>query len=102
MDSTDPAGPQIIHAFIPRDASGYSIKETWDVLGMRATCSEDTILDGVFVPDKYIARKLPAGTADLFVLGIFAWAEPSFASVYLGIARRAMDLAVANAKKRGG
>ena len=100
MDSTDPAGPQIIHAFIPRDASGYSIKETWDVLGMRATCSEDTILDGVFVPDKYIARKLPAGTADLFVLGIFAWAEPSFASVYLGIARRAMDLAVANAKKR--
>ena len=100
MDSTDPAGPQIIHAFIPRDSPGYSVKETWDVLGMRATRSDDTILDGVFVPDKYISRKLPAGAADLFVLGIFAWAEPSFAAIYLGLARRAFDLAIANAKKR--
>jgi alkylation response protein AidB-like acyl-CoA dehydrogenase len=100
MDSADPAGPQIIHAFVQRDSPGYTIKETWDVLGMRATRSDDTILEGVFVPDKYIARKVPAGGADLFVLGIFAWAEPSFASVYLGIARRALDLAVANAKKR--
>lgn len=94
------ADGQVVHAFMPRDTPGYTIKETWDVLGMRATRSDDTILDGAFVPDRYIARVLPAGTPDLFVLNVFAWAEPTFASVYVGIAQRAIDLAVATAKKR--
>ena len=35
--------PKIVHAFMPRDNSGYIIKETWDVLGMRATRSDDTV-----------------------------------------------------------
>lgn len=91
---------QIVHAFMPRDTPGYSIKETWDTLGMRATRSDDTILDGAFIPDRYIARVLPAGTADLFVLSIFAWAETTFASVYVSIGQRAVDLAVAGVKKR--
>jgi alkylation response protein AidB-like acyl-CoA dehydrogenase len=43
---------------------------------------------------------LPAGTADLFVLSIFGWAEPTFASIYLGLAERARDLAAAGVKKR--
>ena len=56
---------------MPRDTEGYRIEETWDVLGMRATRSDDTILDGVFVPDRYVARVVPAGAAgiDAFVLG---------------------------------
>jgi alkylation response protein AidB-like acyl-CoA dehydrogenase len=95
-----PEGPQIVHAFMPRDTPGYEIKQTWDTLGMRATRSDDTILDGAFVPDRYIARVLPAGTADLFVLAIFAWAQPTFGNVYLGIAQRALDLTVAGAHKR--
>lgn len=100
MDSTDPGAPKIVHAFMPRDTKGYSIKETWDTLGMRATRSDDTILDGAVVPDRYIARVVPAGTADLFVLSIFGWAEPTFANIYLGLAERARDLAVASARKR--
>jgi alkylation response protein AidB-like acyl-CoA dehydrogenase len=100
MDSTDPQSPKVVHAFMPRDTKGYSIKDTWDTLGMRATRSDDTILDGAFVPDKYIARVLPAGTADLFVLAIFGWAEPTFGSIYLGLAERARDLAIAGVKKR--
>lgn len=100
MDASDPQAPKIVHAFLPRDAKNYSIKETWDTLGMRATRSDDTLLDGAFVPDRYIARVLPAGTADLFVLSIFGWAEPTFASIYLGLAERARDVAVAGVKKR--
>ena len=61
MDASNPAAPKIVHAFMPRDTKGYSIKETWDVLGMRATRSDDTVLDGAFIPDKYIARVVPAG-----------------------------------------
>ena len=57
---------------------GYTIKETWDTLGMRATRSDDTILDGAFVPDSTSRAVLPAGGADLFILGVFAWALPNF------------------------
>ena len=100
MDTTDARGPQIVHAFMPRDSKNYTIKETWDTLGMRATRSDDTILDGAFVPDRYIARVLPAGTADLFVLSVFGWAEPTFGSIYVGLAERARDIAAASVKKR--
>src|SRR5581483_2107662 len=36
MDSSDPKAPKVVHAFMPRDTKGYTIKETWDVMGMRA------------------------------------------------------------------
>jgi alkylation response protein AidB-like acyl-CoA dehydrogenase len=102
MDTTDPANPKIVHGFLPRDAQGFRVVETWDTLGMRATRSDDTIIEGAVIPDPYIARVVPAGLAgaDPFVLGIFAWAEPTFASIYLGLAEHALELAVAGAKKK--
>jgi alkylation response protein AidB-like acyl-CoA dehydrogenase len=102
MDRSDPGNPKVVHAFLPRNAEGYRIEETWDTLGMRATRSDDTVLEGAFVPDRYIARVLPpdfAG-ADLFVLSIFGWAEPTFGSIYLGLARRALDLTLESVKKK--
>jgi alkylation response protein AidB-like acyl-CoA dehydrogenase len=102
MDTSDPAAPKVVHAFMPRDTAGYSIKETWDVMGMRATRSDDTVLDGAFVPDKYIARVVPAGFAgaDYFVLSIFAWALLGFSNVYYGLARRVFDLTVEHVKTK--
>lgn len=100
MDASDPEHPVIVHGFMPRDAAGYEIRETWDTLGMRATRSDDTILNGVFVPDRYIARRVPAGGLDHFVGAVFAWALLNFGNIYLGIALRARDLAVASARKK--
>jgi alkylation response protein AidB-like acyl-CoA dehydrogenase len=104
QDNTDPDNPKIVHAFMPRDTENYHIKETWDVMGMRATRSDDTILEGAFVPDKYIARVVPAGFggADLFVLGIFAWALPAFGDIYYGLARRMTDLTIESLKNKTG
>jgi alkylation response protein AidB-like acyl-CoA dehydrogenase len=102
MDTSDPNNPKVVHAFMPRDTLGYRIEETWDVLGMRATRSDDTILEGAFVPDKYVVRVLPpdwAG-ADLFVLNVFAWALLNFANVYAGCAQRAFDLTIQSATKK--
>jgi len=48
-----------VHAFLPRNADGFEIHETWDTLGMRATRSDDTELKDAFVPDRYIARSAP-------------------------------------------
>lgn len=102
MDISDPKQPKVVHAFMPRDTAGYVIKETWDTLGMRATRSDDTILENVFVPDRYIARVVPAGGAgvDAFILGIFAWGLMGFGNIYYGLAKRALDLAVASTKKK--
>src|SRR4029077_13474704 len=58
MDASDPANPRIVHAFLKRDAKNFKIEETWDVLGMRATKSDDTVLEETFVPDENIARVL--------------------------------------------
>jgi alkylation response protein AidB-like acyl-CoA dehydrogenase len=102
IDTAGTAGPTIVHAFMPRDTEGYRIEHTWDVLGMRATQSDDTILDGVFVPDRYVARVVPAGAAgiDAFVLGAMAWALVGFGNVYYGLARKALDLTIEAAKAK--
>jgi alkylation response protein AidB-like acyl-CoA dehydrogenase len=102
MDSSDPEAPKIVHAFMRRDTEGYRIEETWDALGMRATRSDDTILEGAFIPDEDVAYVLPAGAAgmNLFVLGIFAWAETTFSSIYLGLAERARDIAAEQMSKK--
>ena len=103
MDLSDPAQPKIVHAFMPRDTPGYTIKKTWDVLGMRATRSDDTVLENAFVPDRYIARVVSAGAAgmDSFVLAVFAWALMGFGNIYYGLARRALDQCIAAVKSKG-
>jgi alkylation response protein AidB-like acyl-CoA dehydrogenase len=103
VDTSDPNAPKIVHGFMARDAENYHIKETWDVLGMRATRSDDTILEGAFVPDEYIGRIVPAGAAglDAFVLNIFAWALLNFANVYYAIATRIRDIILPALKEKG-
>jgi len=102
MDTSDPAKPKIVHAFMPRETKGYRIEETWDVLGMRATRSDDTILEGAVVPDRYVARVVPAGAAgiDAFILGVFAWALLGFGNIYYALARKALDLTVETVKSK--
>ncbi|TNY34703.1 acyl-CoA dehydrogenase family protein [Thermomonospora catenispora] len=101
LDDSDPLAPKVVHAFIDRDADGVRIEETWDTVGQRATRSDDTHLEGALAPPERVARVLPAGpTTDPFVASIFAWAEVLFASVYYGIARRALDLAIETARTR--
>jgi len=102
MDTSNPEAPQIVHGFLPRDTAGLEIVETWDTLGMRATQSQDTILDKAFVPDELCPIVCPAGFAGAgpFHVGIFAWALVGFASVYYGAAKRAFDITVAKMPTR--
>ena len=102
QDSSDPANPRIVHVFMPRESTGARVVEVWNALGMRATASEDTVLDNVFIPDRFIARVVPAGFkgVDLFVLGIFAWGLLGFATVYRGLARKVIDLTVEKLKSK--
>ncbi|WP_421020811.1 hypothetical protein, partial [Klebsiella pneumoniae] len=81
--------------FIRRHDSGHRTEDTWDTIGVRATRSDDTVLDGAVAEAPYVSRVIPAGPpADPFVDGIFGAAIPAIGAVYYGIARRAFDIAV--------
>jgi alkylation response protein AidB-like acyl-CoA dehydrogenase len=68
---------------------------------MRPTQSHDTILDGVFVPDSRIGRVVPAGDgSDPFLVAMAMWPLSLIAAVYLGIADRALELAVQGARTK--
>ncbi len=101
MDSSDPSRPMIVHGFVTRDTPGLTVVDTWDAQGMRATESHDTVLDGVFVPDENVLCVVPAGPPSDPVLGAMTiWALTLISNVYVGIAERALDLAIEHARQR--
>lgn len=99
-DVSDPKNPLVVYGFVER-SEAVRAGEGWDVLGMRATESRATVLkDAPMSPEK-VARKIAAGrTPDLLTFAITANFQLLIASVYAGIARRALDLAAAGLKAR--
>jgi len=96
----DGAG-ELVHGFITRETPGYKILDDWDTLGMRASQSATTVLDGAAVPADRIFRKLPVGpNADPLIFAIFACFETLLAAVYTGLGERALTVGVETAKRR--
>ena len=104
--TTGDGAPRLVHGFLtratPDDAvDGVATLDDWDTLGMRATQSNTTRLDGAVVADERISRFLPVGpNSDPFVFAIFANFLVLIGSVYAGIADRALELAVEAAHRR--
>lgn len=93
--------PRLVHGFVLRSDGDVEHLDDWDTLGMRATQSRTTELRGVHVPADRIVRTLPVGpNQDPLVFGIFAAFELLIASVYVGIASRAVSLAVSAVRSR--
>lgn len=64
---------------------GVRIEKTWDAMGMRASGTETLVFENVFIAESAVVSRD-------FRVGLFAnleWQTLSFASVYLGLARRA-------------
>lgn len=100
LDTTSPDGPTLVYAFVPR-TDAVTTKDDWDTVGMRATQSRTTVLrDAVAPADRVVRRVAPGPNPDPIVFGIFSVFEILLASVYTGIARRALDLAVETAHTR--
>lgn len=92
---------ELVHGFMERGAAGYRILDDWNTLGMRASQSNTTVLDGAEVAADRIFRKLPVGpNADPLIFAIFACFETLLAGVYAGIGERALLLGVEAAKRR--
>ena len=87
-------GQTVIFFRLPRDVEGMTVKQTWDVMGMRATQSNDFELDDVFVPEEAVFHRYPANHFDGTMLKtVWGWAMPTFGAVYLGIGAGALELA---------
>ncbi|MCC4906692.1 acyl-CoA dehydrogenase family protein [Microbacterium sp. cx-59] len=100
LDTTSPDGPQLVYAFVPR-SDAVVTRDDWDTVGMRGTQSRTTELHGAVAPAERVVRRIaPGPNPDPIVFGIFSVFEILVASVYTGIARRALDLAVDAARTR--
>ena len=100
LDTTSPDGPQMVYAFVPR-TDAVTTRDDWDTVGMRGTQSRTTELHAATAPaDRVVRRVAPGPNPDPIVFGIFSVFEILLASVYTGVARRALDLAVEVAKGR--
>ncbi|MDJ0377117.1 acyl-CoA dehydrogenase family protein [Cryobacterium sp. PH31-L1] len=101
LDSSDPAHPAIVWAFLDRADIGIHSKDDWNTLGMRASQSQSTVLDGALARPDRVVRRLPVGpNGDPLVAGIFANFEILLSAVYTGIGQRALELAVQGAHAR--
>ncbi|GAA3914381.1 acyl-CoA dehydrogenase family protein [Microbacterium invictum] len=100
LDTTGDDGPTLVYAFVPR-TDAVVTRDDWDTLGMRGTQSRTTELHGAAAPADRVVRRLdPGPSPDPFVFGIFSVFELLLASVYTGVARRALDVAVDVARTR--
>ncbi|WP_309128955.1 acyl-CoA dehydrogenase family protein [Microbacterium sp.] len=100
LDTTSPDAPKLVFAFIDR-TDAVTTGDDWDTLGMRATQSRTTRLNGaVAAPERVVRRIDPGPNPDPIVFGIFSVFELLLASVYTGIARRGLELAVSTAQRR--
>jgi alkylation response protein AidB-like acyl-CoA dehydrogenase len=72
---------------IPKHADGVRVERTWDAMGMRATGTETLVLEDVLVPDADLVAREFRGP----LFANLEWQTVTFASVYLGLMRRAYD-----------
>ncbi|HEY8474605.1 MAG TPA: acyl-CoA dehydrogenase [Natronosporangium sp.] len=84
---------------VPADTDGLRVERTWDSLGMRATRSDDLHID-VTVPADALLGGVE-GLALVVAQLMPHWLVASYAAVYVGVARAAVDAAVAHATERG-
>lgn len=100
-DDSDPENPLIVHTFVDRDDPGVRIEETWDTLGVRATASHDTVFEDALAKAHKTVAVAPVGPDyPDYILLLLASYLPLLSSVYFGIARRSLDLAILGAQTR--
>jgi alkylation response protein AidB-like acyl-CoA dehydrogenase len=84
----------VLHFGVPMRAPGVTILDTWHTMAMRASGSNDLMLDGVLVPESAISARRPKGAWTQIWNVVVATAGPLVSSAYLGVAEAARELAL--------
>ncbi|MBP6903352.1 MAG: acyl-CoA/acyl-ACP dehydrogenase [Burkholderiaceae bacterium] len=89
---TDEQPPRVGQFLVPADAPGLRIQRSWDHLGMRATVSDELLLDDVALPaDHAVDIRPPAEWAQRPDLEQQAWMNVLLGTLYDAVARNARD-----------
>ncbi len=103
LAGVDGRPPKVKVLVVPKDA--VEVEDTWHVLGMRATGSNDFAVNDVFVPEEltYSPGIAPRRGGRVYRTGIVGFLGYPVPAVTLGIARRALDelIALASTMTRG-
>jgi alkylation response protein AidB-like acyl-CoA dehydrogenase len=87
-------GRRVLNMAVPIAVDGVTVLDNWDTLGMRATASNDIVIEDVFVPDERVLANRPYGVIDPPLQVIASIAMPIISGVYLGVAEAAYEAAV--------
>ncbi|UZR98040.1 acyl-CoA dehydrogenase family protein [Chondrinema litorale] len=90
---------KVLHFGVPIKTEGVSVINDWDVMGMRGTGSQSIVFDKVFVPETAISLERPRSEFHIVWDIVITVALPLIMSAYVGIAERAMEIAVEKGKK---
>jgi alkylation response protein AidB-like acyl-CoA dehydrogenase len=90
--------PRVSYFLVPA-GEGIRVDQTWDSLGMRATGSQDVHFDLEVGPEALLGGM--EGLTLLLAQVMPQWLVASYAAVYIGVARSAVEAAAAQADERG-
>jgi alkylation response protein AidB-like acyl-CoA dehydrogenase len=93
-------GPTVLHFPVSMQAPGVTILDNWRAMGMRATGSNDVLLEGVFVPASGVSLRRPKGPWHPVFNVVVVVALPLVMSVYLGVAEAARELALQQLQRK--
>jgi alkylation response protein AidB-like acyl-CoA dehydrogenase len=83
---------------LPKPEQGIRVTSKWDAAGMRATGSHSLAIEDLFVDGKWAVGE--QGTLPMLFMAGVHWAWCSFASVFVGIARGALEHVARTQRKR--
>lgn len=93
-------GWQVLHFPVSFAAEGLSVLDNWYTMGMRGTGSHTIQLEKVFVPESAISLQRPAGQYHSIWNIVLTVAMPLIMSVYVGIAEKAVQIALEKLRQK--
>lgn len=90
--------PRVSYFLVPA-GEGIRVEQTWDSLGMRATGSQDVHFDVEVGPEALLGGM--EGLTLLLAQVMPQWLVASYAAVYVGVARSAVEAAAGQVDERG-
>ena len=78
--------PRLGTFLLPHDIPGVHIEKTWDALALRASGSDDLVMEDAVVGSEALLDLRPAGTPDPRAALGLPWATITLAAIYTGLA----------------
>ncbi|HET6468668.1 MAG TPA: acyl-CoA dehydrogenase family protein [Geminicoccaceae bacterium] len=95
------SGPTVLHFGVPLKGPNVRLVDNWRAMGMRGTGSGDVVVEGLFLGEGAIGVRRPAGKWHRLFHIIAMVAIPLIYAVYVGVAEKAREIGLEQARRRG-